>query len=88
MAVRTEGRNRLIARAALRGPIVKRSPIGTDAALAAAWKGRSKPALFVIVVGETARAANWGLNGYERQTTPELAKLDVINFPQVSSCGT
>lgn len=70
---------------AAQGP---RQPIGTDAALAAAWKGRSKPALFVIVVGETARAANWGLNGYERQTTPELARLDVINFPQVSSCGT
>ena len=24
-----------------------------------------------LVVGETARAANWGLNGYARQTTPE-----------------
>ena len=44
--------------------------------------------LFVLVIGETARAANWGLSGYERQTTPELAKLDVLNFPDVSSCGT
>ena len=65
-----------------------RQPIGLDAALAEAWQGRKKPALFVIVVGETARAANWGLSGYARQTTPELAKLDVINFSQVSSCGT
>jgi lipid A ethanolaminephosphotransferase len=45
--------------------------------------------LFVIVVGETARAADWGLNpGVSRNTTPELATRDVINFPQVSSCGT
>ena len=65
-----------------------RQTIGTDAQRAPAWQQRSKPALFVIVVGETARAANWGLNGYQRQTTPELAQLDVINFPQTTSCGT
>ena len=41
-----------------------------------------------MVVGETARAANWGLNGYARQTTPQLAQRDVINFPDVTACGT
>ena len=65
-----------------------RVPIGLDAVKAESWQQRKKPALFVIVVGETARAANWGLSGYARQTTPELAQLDVINFSQVSSCGT
>lgn len=65
-----------------------RIPIGTDAALAASWAMRIKPALLVVVVGETARAANWGLNGYARQTTPKLAQADVINFSQVNSCGT
>ena len=66
-----------------------RTPIGADARLGATWKAASKPALFVIVVGETARAANWGLNpGASRDTTPELATRDVINFEQVSSCGT
>ncbi|MBV7388115.1 phosphoethanolamine--lipid A transferase [Pasteurellaceae bacterium TAE3-ERU1] len=45
--------------------------------------------VIVLVVGETTRAANWGLNGYARQTTPELAAMgDVVNFTQVSSCGT
>jgi len=44
--------------------------------------------VLVLVVGETARAANWQLNGYPRPTTPELAKLPVINFPDVTSCGT
>ena len=36
----------------------------------AAWAQRGKPTVVVLVVGETARAANWGLNGYARQTTP------------------
>lgn len=47
----------------------------------------------VIVVGETTRAQNWGLNGYGRQTTPYLAERvkrgeNIINFTDVSSCGT
>ncbi len=56
--------------------------------MAARTAGQSRPLLVVMVVGETARAANWGLSGYTRQTTPELAKLPVINFTQVTSCGT
>lgn len=46
--------------------------------------------LLVVVMGETTRAQSWGLNGYQRQTTPELAAMgeQVINFPQVTSCGT
>ena len=65
-----------------------RQPIGLDAKPGPSWDLRSKPTLLVLVVGETARAANWGLNGYARQTTPELAALPVINFPDVTSCGT
>lgn len=61
--------------------------IGLDAELAARPKG-SKPRVIVLVVGETVRAMNWGLNNYERQTTPELAKHHVFNFSQVTSCGT
>ncbi|MDH6308803.1 glucan phosphoethanolaminetransferase (alkaline phosphatase superfamily) [Dysgonomonas sp. PFB1-18] len=30
--------------------------------------------IYVMVIGETARAENWGLYGYERNTTPQLAK--------------
>lgn len=64
----------------------QRLPLERDAT-AAPHEGQ-KPALLVIVVGETVRAANWGLNGYARQTTPRLARRDVINYPNVSSCGT
>lgn len=48
----------------------------------------SKPRLIILVIGETVRASNWGLNGYQRQTTPKLAKYNVINFSEVTSCGT
>ena len=65
-----------------------RVAVGTDAVAGPAWTDRSKPLLFILVVGETARAMNWGLNGYARQTTPELAALGVINFTDVGSCGT
>ena len=47
-----------------------------------------KPKVTVVVVGETARAANFSLNGYARETNPELAARGVINFEQASSCGT
>ena len=70
-----------------------KEPIGLDAKLAGYWlnqtPGKSaKPVVIVMVVGETARAQNWQLNGYSRETTPELSKLVMINFKEVSSCGT
>jgi lipid A ethanolaminephosphotransferase len=52
------------------------------------WKTHSKKTLFVFVVGETARANNFSLNGYERQTNPLLEKMDIINFTKTYSCGT
>ncbi|WP_228258852.1 phosphoethanolamine transferase [Acinetobacter ihumii] len=44
--------------------------------------------IMVLVVGETARAENFSLNGYSKQTNPELSQLDIINFTQAASCGT
>ncbi|MBX3604949.1 MAG: phosphoethanolamine--lipid A transferase [Piscinibacter sp.] len=70
-----------------RGTTQPRKPLGEDAVLATATAG-TKPRVLVLVVGETARAANWGLSGYARQTTPELARLPVLNFPVVDACGT
>lgn len=66
----------------------KKIAIGTDATVHPTGALPRKPTLLIIVLGETARAANWGLNGYARQTTPELAKTSVINFSDVTSCGT
>jgi len=50
--------------------------------------GKPRPMLFVLVVGETARAQNFSLNGYPRETNPELARRNVINFPDATACGT
>lgn len=70
------------------GPRTALIPVAEDATLAVRPAG-GKPRLLVLVLGETARGHNWGLNGYERQTTPELAAMpDVINFTDMTSCGT
>lgn len=50
--------------------------------------GAHAPKIIVLVVGETARAENFSLNGYHKPTNPELSKLDLVNFTQASSCGT
>lgn len=62
--------------------------IGQDARPGATWQKSGKPPLFVLVVGETARAANFSLNGYARETNPELATENVASFLNVYSCGT
>ncbi len=61
---------------------------GEDAHLLQQAQMQKQPKLMVLVVGETARAESFALNGYARNTNPELGKLAVINFSQVSSCGT
>ncbi|WP_298833468.1 phosphoethanolamine transferase [uncultured Piscinibacter sp.] len=61
--------------------------IGEDAVLAPRPPA-SRPPLFVLVVGETARANHFSLNGYGRPTNPELEALGVVSFSDVTSCGT
>ncbi len=63
--------------------------IGEDAQLNAAWKQHRRPSLTVLVIGESARADHFGVLGYSRDTTPELARqADLLSYPQVTSCGT
>lgn len=59
-----------------------------SAALGASYAAAQKPPLLVLVVGETARAKNFSLNGYERDTNPELARRDVLSWRSARSCGT
>ncbi len=44
--------------------------------------------VFILILGETSRAKNFSLNGYERETNPELKKQDIVNFAHVQSAGT
>ena len=66
------------------GPL-ELATIGADAQIPAEDIDRE---LVIMVVGETARADRFSLNGYERETNPNLARQDVISFTQVSACGT
>lgn len=67
-------------------------PVGEDARLGASYARQQRPPLLLLVVGETARAQNFGLNGYPRATTPALARWQaehgLINFVDVRACGT
>ena len=58
-------------------------PITAGTALGASYAGQAKPPLLVLVVGETARADHFSLNGYARDTNPELAAAGVLSFRDV-----
>ena len=62
--------------------------VGADAHRMRPVSTSTRPRVTLLVVGETARAANFSLDGYARQTNPELAARDVVNFTQATSCGT
>jgi len=59
--------------------------IGTDAKIPATDNHRE---LIVFVVGETARADRFSLNGYARETNPLLSKEQVVSYSNFWSCGT
>lgn len=71
-----------------RGAGLAREPVGSDARILRIAFADKKPRVFVLVIGETARAANFSLLGYPRVTNPELARLDIAAFHDVRSCGT
>ena len=67
-------------------PFVK---IGEDAQRNPDLKLQPRKSLTVLVVGESARAENFGILGYDRDTTPTLDKeAGLIAFTDVHSCGT
>lgn len=59
--------------------------IGEDAHVAV---HKRRKTVGIFVVGETARADHFGLNGYTKNTTPLLANKNIFNFTNVTSCGT
>ena len=59
--------------------------IGLDAKIPETDKHRE---LIIFVIGETARADRFSLNGYEKETTPLLEKESVFSFNNFWSCGT
>lgn len=71
-------------------------PTGLDVKLGASYNNQSKVPLLVLVVGETARSGNFGINGYSSDTTPALTQLQknedksgvLTSLKNVWSCGT
>lgn len=67
-------------------PFIK---IGEDAQRKPDLQLQPRKSLTVLVVGESARAQNFGILGYDRDTTPQLDKeAGLIAFTDVYSCGT
>lgn len=63
--------------------------IGTDAVMKAPVDGQSRRKLMILIVGETARADRWSLNGYGKETNPLLSKeSNLVSLREVASCGT
>ncbi|MBK5143492.1 phosphoethanolamine transferase EptA [Budviciaceae bacterium BWR-B9] len=76
---------------ALKREVESRQPlvdIGMDAREGSVIKQEPKKTLVILVVGETARAANFSLGGYSRETNPKLKQNNIIYFPHTTSCGT
>ncbi len=62
--------------------------VALDATHPNAKEQQRKPIVHVLIVGETARASNFSLNGYALNTNPELGPKDDIRFLAAGSCGT
>lgn len=71
-------------KAGVKGPVVVKA-IGEDAAIPPEDLDRE---LIIMVLGETARADRFSLNGYSQPTNPRLEQENVISFAHVESCGT
>ncbi|QNK09926.1 phosphoethanolamine transferase EptA [Enterobacter sp. JUb54] len=66
-------------------PLVK---IGEDATQKAEMRHGPRKNLTILVLGETSRAQNFSLGGYDRETNPRLKQDDVAYFTNTTSCGT
>lgn len=62
--------------------------IGEDARRGTALPTSERPVVLLLAIGESARAFSYSSNGYERATDPKMRALGVVNFGNVSSCGT
>jgi lipid A ethanolaminephosphotransferase len=59
--------------------------IAADANIPSTDHGRE---LLILVIGETARADHFSINGYARETTPQLSAENAVSFTNFQACGT
>jgi lipid A ethanolaminephosphotransferase len=80
----------------LQNPTGTLQTIGADAKLGPMYTNQPKIPLLVLVIGETARSSNFGINGYNRDTTPLLKAIqkntdqsgELTSQSDAWSCGT
>ena len=80
----------------LQNPAGTLQPIAADVKLGNMYTNQPKIPLLVLVIGETARSGNFGINGYARDTTPLLKAIkknadqsgELTTQSDVWSCGT
>jgi lipid A ethanolaminephosphotransferase len=80
----------------LQNPTGTLQTIAADAKLGSMYTDQQKIPVLILVLGETARSGNFGINGYERETTPLLKKLkqnvdqsgELTSQSNAWSCGT
>ncbi len=65
---------------------VMRYALGMDAHQRASNSG--KPRVTILVIGESARAQNFSLGGYSRETNPEMKERGIAYYASAASCGT
>ena len=69
-------------------PIESKKQISSEAHKNKSWQNHKNRTVFVFVVGEAARADHFSLNGYSKETNPNLKKQGVINLENFYSCAT
>ena len=66
----------------------KRVFVQLDTQVRAAPRPDAGQTVLIFILGETARAANFSLQGYARDTNPLLSRQNTVYFRDAYSCGT
>lgn len=77
-----------LARRAQAATVAPLATVGGDAHAGPALAHSPRARVVVLVIGETARAANWQLAGHARPTTPRLAQTPGVLAAEALTCGT
>lgn len=72
----------------LQGSLHRDAPFRVIDADAKQQKVATRRSIGIMVVGETARADHFSLDGYEKTTNPRLQAMDAILYARADSCGT
>jgi lipid A ethanolaminephosphotransferase len=70
------------------GPAGAPGKVHLEASRGRLLAGAGKQTVVVFVLGESARARSFSLNGYARETNPRLSRQGVVSFTHFTACAT